>query len=150
TIFNLLGPLTNPAAARAQVVGVFAREWVEPVAEALRRLGCERALVVHGDDGLDEVTLTGPTTVAELRDGRVQTRSMQPQSLALQSYEREAFRGGDAHANAETVRNIVMRRATAAQSDIALLNAAAVIYVAGRAADLAEGLVLARHAVGTG
>jgi anthranilate phosphoribosyltransferase len=150
TIFNLLGPLANPAGATRQVLGVFAEEWVSPLAETLLRLGSERALVVHGTDGLDEITLTGATHVAELRDGAIRRYLLTPQEMGLVTCEGEALRGGDASANAEIIRSILDGKATRAQTDVALLNAAAVIHVAGRASDLRQAMDAARAAVQSG
>jgi anthranilate phosphoribosyltransferase len=150
TIFNLLGPLANPAGARAQVLGVFAPEWVEPMAQTLAGLGSRRALVVHGDDGLDEISLTGPTRIAELRDGFVRCYQLTPHDLGLDPCTAAALRGGDVQLNAAIVRRVLRGEATRPQMDVALLNAAAVIYVAGRADDIRMGLTLARESVDTG
>jgi anthranilate phosphoribosyltransferase len=150
TIFNLLGPLANPAGARAQLLGVFGQEWVVPLAEALGRLGSKHALVVHGEDGLDEISLTGRTVVAELIDGKVRSYFLEPEELDLQRCSRDALRGGDVQVNAAIVRNVLAGTATEAQMAIALLNAAAVIYVADRAPTLAAAVTLAREAVRSG
>jgi anthranilate phosphoribosyltransferase len=150
TVFNLIGPLSNPAGARAQLLGVFARQWVEPLAQALERLGCERAMVVHGEDGLDEISISTPTLVAELRDGAVHTYRIQPEALGLSRFPGDAVAGGDAEQNAAIVRAVLTGEATPAQTAIALLNAAAVIYVAGLAPDLAAGLEKARASVASG
>lgn len=150
TVFNLLGPLTNPAGARRQLLGVFAREWVEPLAQVLARLGSERALVVHGDDGLDELSLTGPSRVAELRDGAVRTYVVTPADAGLAPCRPEDLRGGDAATNAAIIRAILAGHATPAQRDIALLNAGAVLYVGARAPSLAAGVELARQVVDNG
>jgi anthranilate phosphoribosyltransferase len=150
TVFNLLGPLTNPAGARRQLLGVFAPEWVEPLARVLGRLGSERALVVHGEDGLDELSLTGPSLVAELRGGAVRTSAFAPADAGLACCRPEDLAGGDAAANAAIIRAILDGRATAAQRDIALLNAGAVLYVGDRAASIAAGVELARQVVDRG
>jgi anthranilate phosphoribosyltransferase len=150
TLFNLLGPLTNPAGARVQLLGVFAREWVEPIAHALLRLGSDRALVVHGDDGLDELSLVGPSTIAELGDGIVRTSRFDPQSVGLSCCEAAALGGGTAAENAAIIRAIVTGHATAAQTDVALLNAAAALYVGGRAPSIAAALAPARQAIAGG
>jgi len=150
TVFNLLGPLTNPAGATAQLLGVFAPDWVEPLAHALGRLGSRRAMVVHGDDGLDELSLTGPSLVAELRDGAVHTYRFDPASVGLRCCAPADLAGGDANQNAEILRAILAGRAPAPQRDIALLNAAAALYVGGAAASLADGLARARAAVSSG
>jgi anthranilate phosphoribosyltransferase len=151
TIFNLLGPLTNPAGARRQVLGVFAREWVEPIAHALGRLGSQRALVVHGDDGLDELSLTGPSWVAELRaDGTVHSYRLEPSDVGLSRCEPAALAGGDVAANAAIIRDLLAGRATSAQRDIALLNAGAALWIGDRAPDIAAGIELARRALDSG
>lgn len=150
TIFNLLGPLTNPAGARAQLLGVFAREWVEPLAHALGRLGTPRAMVVHGDDGLDELSLTGPSLVAELRDGAVHTYRFDPTGVGLRRCAPSDLAGGDVDRNAQIIRDILRGCATTAQTDIAVLNAAAVLYVGGKADSIAAGLRAARAALDDG
>jgi anthranilate phosphoribosyltransferase len=150
TIFNLLGPLTNPAGAGAQLLGVFAPHWAEPVAHALAGLGSRRALVVHGDDGLDELSLTGPSLVAELRDGAVHTYRFYPDSVGLRRCRAVDLAGGDATDNARIVRAALAGSASPAQLDIALLNAAAALYVGGAADGISSGLGLARAAVENG
>jgi anthranilate phosphoribosyltransferase len=150
TIFNLLGPLTNPAGAPRQLLGVFGREWAEPLARALARLGSDRALVVHGDDGLDELSLTGPSWVAELRDGVVRTYAFRPADVGLPTCRIEDLAGGDAAANAAIIRAILSGRAPAAQRDIALLNAGAALYVGGLAESIGAGVGAAARAVDTG
>jgi len=150
TIFNLLGPLTNPAGAKAQLLGVFAREWVEPLAHALGRLGGRRAMVVHGDDGLDELSLTGPSLVAELRDGAVHTYRFDPDAVGLRRCQPADLAGGDVARNAQIIRAVLGGHGSAAQTDIALLNAAAALYVGGAADDITAGLALARAAVDNG
>lgn len=150
TIFNLLGPLSNPAGARAQLLGVFSEHWVEPLAHALARLGSRRAMVVHGEDGLDEITLAGATIVAELRDDRVHTYRLEPASLGLSLCTPVDLRGGDLAANARLVEDILAGRSTEAQRDIALLNASAAIYVAGLATTLEDALIRARDALRSG
>lgn len=150
TIFNLLGPLANPAGATMHVLGVFAAAWLEPIAIALGRLGSQRALVVHGEDGLDEISLTGPTLVAELNDGEVTRYRFDVTSLGLEPCRAADLQGGDATANAEIIRAILAGTATRAQRDVALVNAAAAIYVAGKAADLGAGLLRARESIASG
>jgi anthranilate phosphoribosyltransferase len=150
TIFNLLGPLTNPAGARAQLVGVFARHWVEPLAHALARLGSARALVVHGEDGLDELSLTAASIVAELRDGGVRTYRFDPATVGLRPCTPADLAGGDVQRNAKIVRDILHGCAAPAQADTALLNAAAALYVGGVSDGIASGLDAARAAVRSG
>jgi anthranilate phosphoribosyltransferase len=150
TLFNLLGPLTNPAGASRQLLGVFGREWVEPLAHALSHLGSRRALVVHGEDGLDELSLTGPSWVAELRDGVVHSYRFTPDEVGLAPCGREDLSGGDLADNAGILRAIVENRAAPAQRDVALLNAGAALYVGGAAERIAAGIELARAAVDNG
>ena len=150
TIFNLLGPLTNPAGATAQLLGVFAREWIEPLAHALGRLGSVRAMVVHAEDGLDELSLTAPSLVAELRDGAVHTYRFDPLSVGLSPCRPDELSGGDAAEHARIIRAVLAGRGTAAQMNIALLNAAAALCVGGLADDIGGGLQCARAAVDSG
>jgi len=150
TIFNLLGPLANPAGARRQVLGVFADRWVEPLAKALVELGSECALVVHGNDGLDEISLCAPTKIAEVRHGVVRVFEFAPEDVALERCRAEDLAGGDIAENAAIMRAILAGSATPAQQTVALLNAAAAIWVGGRSATLAQGLDLARSSVADG
>src|ERR1700733_3558577 len=149
TIFNLLGPLSNPAGVRRQMVGVFSRHWTEPLALVLKNLGAERAWVVHGSDGLDEITTSGPTSVAALEDGKVKSFEISPEELGLRKVAPEALRGGDAATNAQAMWNVLKGKASAFR-DVALLNAAAALVVAGKAKDLKDGLHAAAHAVDSG
>ena len=146
TIFNLLGPLSNPASAKRQLLGVYAKQWVEPLAHVLKRLGSEVAWVVHGSDGLDEITTTGPTTVAQLKDGEVTVFEIEPEQAGIFRASPELLKGGDAHVNAEAIRAL-FDGAPGAYRDIVLLNAAASLVVAGKAGDLKEGVEQARHAI---
>lgn len=150
TIFNLLGPLANPAGAQRQLVGVFSAKWVEPLALALGRLGSHRGLVVHGEDGMDEISICAPTYLAELRDGSVRTFRLTPEELGLPRAEPAELQGGDAQQNAEIIRRVLAGTASTACLHVALLNAAAAIYVAGAADSIADGLVRARAAVESG
>ncbi len=149
TIFNLLGPLSNPAGARRQVVGVFAAEWTEPLARALARLGCEHALVVHGEDGLDEITLTAPTQVSEWRDGTLRTYSIDPESLGMPTCKRGDLACATREEGAEIIRGI-LGNASGPRRDIAITNAAAAIYVAGLAPSIAAGLRRAEESIRSG
>ena len=149
TIFNLLGPLSNPAGTKRQLIGVFAKEWVRPLAEVLGRLGSERAWVVHGADGLDEITTTGTTHVAELRNGAVETFEISPEVAGLPFADPSALKGGDAETNAAALR-AVLDGEPSAFHDIVLLNAAAALVVAERADDLRSGVDLARTAIDDG
>jgi len=149
TVFNLLGPLTNPAKASAQVVGVYSEDLVEKLAEALRMLGLRRALVVHGSDGLDEVTITGPTRIAEVRDGQVHTYEVTPEEFGLTRATMDAISGGDASENAAVIRAILGGEKSA-RRDIVLMNAAAALVAAGRANRLHEALPLAAKSIDSG
>ncbi len=149
TIFNLLGPLSNPAGTKRQLIGVFAKEWVRPLAEVLGRLGSERAWVVHGADGLDEITTTNTTYVAELRDGEVDTFEISPEVANLPFADPSALKGGDAEENAAALR-AVLKGERSAFRDIVLLNTAAALVVAERADDLRRGTQMASEAIDSG
>ncbi|QIN80690.1 anthranilate phosphoribosyltransferase [Rubrobacter marinus] len=150
TIFNLLGPLTNPAGAKRQLVGVFGAAYVRPMAEALSGLGAEKALVVHGRDGLDEITVTGPTLVAEVSGGEVSEYEVSPENLGLGRHEPDGLLGGDAHTNARILRDVFSGEENGAARDVVLANAGAAIYVAGRAPSLKQGVRLAEGAISSG
>lgn len=149
TLFNLLGPLSNPANARFQVLGVFAHAWIEPLAQTLARLGTERAWVVHGSDGLDEITVTGATYVAELKSGTVSTFEVTPEDAGLSRASMEDLRGGDAAHNAEAIRRVLSGEPSAYR-DIVLMNAGAALLVAGRAESLRAGVETAAAAIDSG
>jgi anthranilate phosphoribosyltransferase len=149
TLLNCLGPLLNPVGVERQLVGVYARSLVEPLAAALGALGARRALVVHGEDGLDELTVTGASVAAELRDGRVDTFRIDPERYGVPRAAPEALRGGDAAENAAIVR-AVLAGEPGPRRDVVILNAAAALRVAGVADDLAEGLARARHSLDSG
>jgi anthranilate phosphoribosyltransferase len=149
TIFNLLGPLTNPARASAQVVGVYSLDLVERVAEALSILGAHRALVVHGMDGLDEITITGPTRIAEVREGNVRTYEVTPEEFGIRRAQVEDISGGDAEANAAIIRDI-LAGAKSPRRDVVLLNAAAALVAAGRAEHLRDALPVAAQSIDSG
>ncbi|WP_019171157.1 anthranilate phosphoribosyltransferase [Pseudaminobacter salicylatoxidans] len=148
TIFNLLGPLSNPAGVTRQMVGVFAPEWVEPVAETLKTLGADHIWVVHGD-GYDEITATGETHVAELANGRIRTFVLAPEELGLKRYSKEELRGGDAAYNANALR-AVLSGTPGAYRDTVLMNAGAGLVVANKAATLADGVAAAASAIDNG
>jgi anthranilate phosphoribosyltransferase len=148
TIFNLLGPLSNPAGAKRQLVGVFAPEWVRPMAEVLGRLGSERAWVVHGA-GLDELTTAGKTTVAALADGKVESFEIDAAAFGLPPARRADLQGGNPYYNARLMLDL-LEGAHGPLRDIVLLNSAATLLVAGRAADLGEGVALAARAIDSG
>lgn len=149
TIFNLLGPLSNPAGVRRQMVGVFSRQWIEPLAQVLKNLGSERVWVVHGSDGLDEITTSGPTAVASLENGKVRTFEISPEEVGLKTAKPEALRGGDGDANAIALKAVLENR-EGPYRDVAILNAAAALVVAGAAADLKQGVSLAADALKSG
>jgi len=149
TIFNLLGPLANPALVKRQLVGVFAEEWLTPYAEALRALGCERAMVVHGRDGLDELTTTDVTYVATLADGVITRSKIAPEDAGLKRASLADLRGGVAAENAKALLALFAGE-SGAYRDIVLLNAAAALMVAGRASDILSGTEMARHALDNG
>jgi anthranilate phosphoribosyltransferase len=149
TIFNLLGPLSNPAGVKRQMVGVFSRHWCEPLAHVLANLGSERAWVVHGSDGLDEITTTGPTAVAALDKGEVTTFEIKPEDVGLAPTRPDSLRGGDAAENAVALRK-VLEGAPGPYRDVALMNAAAALVVAGKADTLAQGFALAKTSLDTG
>lgn len=149
TVFNLLGPLSNPAGVKRQMVGVFSRQWVLPLAQVLKNLGSESAWVVHGSDGLDEITLTGPSFVASLDKGEIRTFEVTPEDAGLARVGGEALKGGDADANAVALQ-AVLNGKPGAYRDVALLNAAAALIVAGRAADLKEGVALGTKSIDSG
>lgn len=149
TIFNLLGPLSNPAGAKRQLIGVFAHKWIVPLAETLRRLGSERAWVVHGSDGLDEITTTGKSYVAELRDGHVKTFEVVPEDAGLKRAKPEELTGGDVATNAAALTALLQGK-TGAYHDIVVLNAAAALVIADKAANLKDGAALAQAAIASG
>jgi anthranilate phosphoribosyltransferase len=149
TVFNLLGPLTNPARATCQVVGVYSADLVEKLAETLSMLGLHRALVVHGSDGLDEITITGPTRIAEVRDGQVRTYEVTPEEFGLQRATLEDIAGGDAARNAVIIREILAGEKSA-RRDVVLLNAAAALVAAGRADHLRDAVPIAANAIDSG
>jgi len=148
TIFNLLGPISNPAGAKRQLVGVFAAAWVKPVADVLGKLGSERAWVVHGD-GLDELTTCGTSIVAELNRGKVETFEVTPDMAGLKPAKLDELRGGDPAANAAKLHEL-LDGAAGPIRDIVLLNAAAALIVAGKAKDLKEGVAIGAQSIASG
>ena len=149
TIFNLLGPLSNPAGVKRQMVGVFSRQWVQPLAQVLKNLGSESAWVVHGSDGLDEITLTGPTFVSELHNGEIRNFEVTPEEAGLSRCEAGALKGGDADANAMALQSVLDGKPSPYR-DVALMNAAAALIVAGRAKDLREGVAIGTKSIDSG
>lgn len=150
TIFNLLGPLTNPAGARRQLIGVFSGEYVRPMAEALAELGAEKALVVHGKDGMDEITVTDITLVAEVGGGGIEEYEISPEDLGLSRHPADGILGGDAHLNARILRDVVTGDDRGPARDITLANAGAAIYVAGKSDSIKEGVRLAEESIESG
>lgn len=150
TIFNVLGPLTNPAGATRQLVGVYEPRLVELVAGALRRLGARRAMVVHGQDGTDELTLAAPTLAAWVEGDEVRFLEVRPQDIGLSSVAREALRGGDARENARSLLEVLSGEERGPKREVILLNAAAALWVAGRVDGLPEGVELAAELVDSG
>ncbi|WP_417823640.1 anthranilate phosphoribosyltransferase [Thalassospira lucentensis] len=149
TIFNLLGPLANPAKTKRQVLGVFAREWVEPIANVLNRLGSVHAWVVHGHDGLDEISTTGPTFGAEVKNGKVTTFEISPGDYGIEAVTLDALKGGDADVNAKAILDLLAGQKSAYR-DIVLMNAGAALVVTDIASDLADGIQKAADAIDSG
>jgi anthranilate phosphoribosyltransferase len=149
TLFNLLGPLSNPAGVRRALIGVYAESWMEPIAETLKSLGAETVWIVHGADGLDEITTTGPTRVLALENGALRRFEITPEEVGLTRATLKDLRGGDPARNAAALR-AVLDGARNAYRDIATLNAGAALVVAGKAADLKAGLKLAEEALDSG
>ncbi|SEI05386.1 anthranilate phosphoribosyltransferase [Tardiphaga sp. OK245] len=149
TIFNLLGPLSNPAGVTRQMVGVFSRQWVLPLAQVLKNLGSESAWVVHGSDGLDEITLTGPTFVAALENGNIRSFEISPEDAGLPRTGPDSLKGGDAQENAASLQAVLDGKPSAFR-DVALLNAAAALVVAGKVKDVKEGVALGQKSLDSG
>lgn len=149
TIFNLLGPLCNPAGVKRQVLGVFDVKWVEPLALVMKNLGSEHVWVVHGSDGMDELTTTGPSIVAELKDGDITVFEVTPEDAGLQRAALADLKGGDAAANAAAIR-VLLQGEPGPFRDIVLLNTAAALIVAGKAANLADGVECAARSIDSG
>jgi anthranilate phosphoribosyltransferase len=149
TIFNLLGPLSNPAGVKRQVIGVFSAIWLEPMAEVLRNLGSERVWIAHGSDGLDEITTTGPTKVVELKDGAIRAFEITPEEAGLPRAEPQALKGGEPSENAAALLK-VLDGAAGAYRDVSLLTAAAALVVADKASSLKEGVALGEAAIRSG
>ncbi len=149
TVFNLLGPLTNPAGVKAQVVGVFDSKWTSPLANVLKKLGTRHAFVVHGEDGLDEITLTCNTKISELNNGQIKDYNLDPTELGLEYCSAQDLKGGSADDNATILREL-LDGAGGPKRDIVLLNASAAIIAAGKAANFKEGLDVARKSISSG
>jgi anthranilate phosphoribosyltransferase len=149
TIFNLLGPLTNPANAHAQVIGVFDQKWVSPIAYVLKDLGSRHAFVVHGEDGLDEISLMDETFVAELVDGKVQEYRVSPEEFGLKRCSPEEVQGGSPEENAEIIQSVLAGEG-GPKADIVILNASAAICAGGKAGSIKDGLEVARQSIVSG
>jgi anthranilate phosphoribosyltransferase len=149
TIFNLLGPLSNPASVKRQMIGAFSKHWIVPMAQVLANLGSECVWVVHGSDGLDEITISGPTSVAALEHGEVRTFEITPEDAGLSRAKPEALRGGDAQENAKALLD-VLKGKPGPYRDVSIINAAAALIVAGKAKDLTEGVALAAKSIESG
>lgn len=144
TLFNLLGPLTNPAGAKRQVLGVFSDQWLEPIAKVLKTLSAQHVLVVHAEDGLDELSIAGPTNVCELRDGNITQYQVTPEDMGLERASLDLIKVNDVQESVAMIRALLAGEAGAA-ADIVALNAGAAIYVAGLSADLSTGVALAKQ-----
>jgi len=149
TIFNLLGPLSNPAGVKRQVTGVYSRDWVEPLAHVLKNLGSEACWICHGDGGFDEIVPTGTTFIAALKDGEVRSFEVTPESAGVQRSSVDDLKGGEAAENAEALRR-VLAGVSSAFADAAMMTAGAALIVAGKAVDLKAGVAIARDAILTG
>jgi len=149
TIFNILGPLTNPAMASHQLIGIYSGDLVATIANVLKNLGSVRAMVVHGLEGLDEISLCGPTKVAELRDGQVKEYLLDPEQVGLKRCKLEELHGGSAEQSAEIVRGVLAGNKGPAR-DVVLLNSGAALYVSGRAANIQDGIKLAAESIDSG
>ena len=149
TVFNLLGPLTNPAGARSQLLGVYDAQWVKPMAEVLAKLGSDHVIVVHGHDGMDEISISGPTSVAELKAGTVKQYTIDPSQFGLQTSPLSHITVGSASESLQMIKGVLGKQAGAAR-DIVLLNAGAALCVAGVASSIDEGVKLAMAAIDSG
>lgn len=149
TIFNLLGPLTNPAGALNKLIGVYSANWVEPVAQVLAKLGSKHVLVVHSDDGMDEISIAAPTQVAELKNGQISIYSIAPEQLGIPRGDKAKLTVQNAQESIEKIR-AVLNNTAGPERDIVVLNSAAALYVAGLTPSLKEGVKLAQHVIASG
>lgn len=149
TVFNVLGPLTNPAGAPNQVMGVFSKDWLEPLAEVLKELGSHHVMIVHADDGMDEISISGATSVAELKDGNITTYQVQPEDFGMSRADLSTIRAEDSTASLKMIRSVLDNTEGPAK-DIVCLNAGAAIYVSGITATLAEGVEKAKAVIADG
>ena len=149
TIYNLLGPLANPASTKRQITGVFSKAWVEPLAHVLKNLGTEACWICHGEGGMDEIVPTGTTWISELKNGEIRNFEMTPEAAGIQRSNVDDLKGGDAAHNAEALREVLSGKPSAF-SDAALMTTAAALVVAGKATDIKAGVIAARQAVKSG
>jgi len=149
TIFNLLGPLSSPAGVKRQLLGVYAREWVEPIAEVLQRLGSDHVWVVHGSDGMDEITTTGPSYVTELKSGEIRSFEISPSDVGLPLVKSDDLKGGEPAENARALREVLSGKKNAYR-DVVLFNAAASLLIAGKCDKLTDGMTLAAQSLDNG
>ena len=149
TIFNLLGPLSNPAGAKRQVTGVFSKQWVEPLAQVLQNLGCEACWICHGEGGMDEIVPTGTTWISELKDGTITSFTLTPEDVGLKRSSFDDLKGGDAEHNADALRHVLGGRPSAFR-DAAVMTAAAALVVAGHEPSLKQGVAAAQKAIDSG
>ena len=150
TIFNILGPLTNPLRANVRLLGVYHPSLTEPLARVLKNLGAKGAFVVHGEDGLDEISLSARTRITQLKEGRIKTYYIKPEDLGMRRVSQEAIRGGDGKENARILRSILEGEEKGAKREIVLLNSAACLVAADMAKDLKEGIEMARESIDSG
>ncbi len=149
TIFNLLGPLSNPAGAKRQVTGVFSKQWVEPLAQVLQNLGCEACWICHGEGGMDEIVPTGTTWISELKDGTITSFTLTPEEVGIKRSSFDDLKGGDAEHNADALRHVLGGRPSAFR-DAAVMTAAAALVVAGHEPSLKQGVAAAQKAIDSG
>ena len=150
TVFNTLGPLSNPSRAKAMVVGVYSPKLTEIMAGAMMNLGVERGFVVSGHDNMDEFTLTGSSTVSEIKDGKVTTYEVTPEQFGLSCCRLEDLQGGDGAVNAQITKNILSGKEQGPKRDIILLNAGAALYIGGKADSIKDGIALAAQTIDSG
>lgn len=150
TVFNILGPLSNPSRAKKMLVGVYSPDLVETLARVMAGLGVERGMVVSGADNMDEITLTGETTIAEIKDGKVEVYTITPEQFSMNRCSLNDLKGGDGNVNAQITKDILSGKETGAKRDIVLLNAGAALYTGGLAENIGEGIKLATDAIDSG
>lgn len=150
TVFNILGPLSNPSRAKAMLIGVYSPKLTEVIAGAIMNLGVERGVVVSGEDNMDELTLTGKTTVSEIRDGNITTYTVTPEQFGLKRCKIDEIQGGDGKVNAKIAKDILSGKEQSAKRDIVLLNAGAALYIGGKVDSMKDGIVLAAQTIDSG